>query len=477
MQPNQAPSDDFLASLGIQIETPIDETVLTSGTAENVRFRSVQVPGSSKTYGYVFNEVDKFIREIVTPSLKWYQKALHKRDVDVYTLAGLVDTKIGELNTLSKEYEKLQYNYQLQQGLASNQNDKEVLELIGQIQTLQAENDALRNGGAVVATSAIPGDTGNKDVAKLEEEKAALEEHITALEIYIDQIKVAYEELEAKVNQSGDSDLPAPDTALENLIPADQYNELLSNFNILSAQYTEDVNVLQEQLATAQANVSEGAPSADTSELEAHITALEEHISGLNEQYEALSTQYTEDVTALQLQISQLQPAEANGGADPEEVSRLQAEKEGLEQHIEAITAQYEALSTQYTEDVTALQLQVSNITTSNNDAETIAALTQHISDLETYASNVAEQYQALQEEHALSANYAEIGQLKVQLAASEAEIIRLSALLEEQEDDKVEDVDTPRLPLLTEKRTEPSELELTPEFKNLPPGIRPDDL
>ena len=421
MQPNQAPSDDFLASLGIQIETPIDETVLTSGTAENVRFRSVQVPGSSKTYGYVFNEVDKFIREIVTPSLKWYQKALHKRDVDVYTLAGLVDTKIGELNTLSKEYEKLQYNYQLQQGLASNQNDKEVLELIGQIQTLQAENDALRNGGAVVATSAIPGDTGNKDVAKLEEEKAALEEHITALEIYIDQIKVAYEELEAKVNQSGDSDLPAPATALENLIPADQYNELLSNFNILSAQYTEDVNVLQEQLATAQANVSEGAPSADTSELEAHITALEEHISGLNEQYEALSTQYTEDVTALQLQVS--------------------------------------------------------NITTSNNDAETIAALTQHISDLETYASNVAEQYQALQEEHALSANYAEIGQLKVQLAASEAEIIRLSALLEEQEDDKVEDVDTPRLPLLTEKRTEPSELELPPEFKNLPPGIRPDDL
>ena len=160
-----------------------------------------------------------------------------------------------------------------------------------------------------------------------------------------------------------------------------------------------------------------------------------------------------------------------------EEISRLQAEKEALEQHIEAITAQYEALSNQYTEDVTALQLQVSNITTSSNDAETIAALTQHISELETYASNVAEQYQALQEEHALSANYAEIGQLKVQLAASEAEIVRLSALLEEQEDDKVEDVDTPRLPLLTEKRTEPSELELPPEFKNLPPGIRPDDL
>lgn len=466
----QVQGTDYLTSLGIQVETPIDENVLTSRTAENVRFRAVQVPGSSKTYGYAFGEVDKFVKNIVAPSLKWYQEALHSRDVDVFNLGGKLDEMINYINHLEKEKASLEYNYTIKQGLMSNETDKEVLELLDQLHAAQAEIVALKAQTVTAPATSInfPG-LPSKNVLETENEKlkedlislqdayvlleqsknnsnetlsdereAELLAHIKSLEEYSEQIRVAYETLEKEVTQSTIG-LPEDNSTPEQYVTVEQYEQAKQD--------------LDAAIASA---------------------------AGLESQYAALEKQYKEDIENYQHALTTAQnniiPVATDSSLNEQERQELDA----LRQYSSDLTAQYEELAKQYTDDVTALQTEITNNGSQGaGDSVENEQLKEHISQLEAYIDDISERFQTLQNDAALSANYAEIGQLKIDLVAEQAKTARLEALLNEYEAEYEEEPEEvkqtqPRLLLATEEKNIPR---TDIDISKLPPGIRPEDL
>ena len=364
-------TNDYLQELGIPIETVLDENVLTAQTAQNVRFRPVQVPGSSKTYGYSFGEVDKFIKSIVIPSLKWFQDALHSRDLNVYQLVTLLDEKTVLTTQLEKEVASAQMNYELQKGLSASENDEEVVGLVAQLKEAH--------------------------------------QRIRDLE---------------KKNEPGFPGLNS--TGTDN-----------------------DTNQLQTDYET------------------------------LLKSYEELET-YAEQLRQM-LESGQLAP-ETPVTSDPELASRVQEleqQNSELNEYAQQVTQQYELLSKQYTEDVASLQAQIAG-TAPNSQLEhqeqTIISLQKRIGELEAEA-------QAVDAAAVNASNYAEVGQLRVDLEAATAKIARLEDYIEEleeelpdhQKQDEVKPVATDTS-FFFDETPDPDLLEGI-DVNNLPRGITLDDL
>lgn len=120
-----------LERLGIPLETLPGEGVLTPGTVKAVRFRM------SKPTGYAVKDVEDFVLDIVQPSLTWYSQALHQRDLAIHTLGEELDRAEVDLLNLRFQLQTTQYSARVEEGVALNQDDKEMAALLVQLTTLQ----------------------------------------------------------------------------------------------------------------------------------------------------------------------------------------------------------------------------------------------------------------------------------------------------------------------------------------------------
>ena len=420
-------TNDYLQELGIPIETVLDENVLTVQTAQNVRFRPVQVPGSSKTYGYSFGEVDKFIKSIVIPSLKWFQDALHSRDLNVYQLVTLLDEKTVLTTQLEKEVASAQMNYELQKGLSASENDEEVVGLVAQLKEAH--------------------------------------QRIRDLE---------------KKNEPGFPGLNSTGTENDTNQLQTDYETLLKSYEELET-YAEQLRQMLEsgQLAPETPVTSDPELASRVQELEQQNSELNEYAQQVTQQYELLSNQYTEDVNSLQTQLASSNSPTVVAEVDNSRVQELEQQNSELNEYAQQVTQQYELLSKQYTEDVASLQAQIAG-TAPNSQLEhqeqTIISLQNRIGELEAQA-------QAVDAAAVNASNYAEVGQLRVDLEAATAKIARLEDYIEEleeelpdhQKQDEVKPVATDTS-FFFDETPDPDLLEGI-DVNNLPRGITLDDL
>lgn len=403
-----------LEKRGIQVETAIDENVLSPSAAKSVRFRT------SKPSGYAYSEVDDFVRNIVQPSIDWYAQTLYQRDKVVHFLGSELDKAETDITNLKSQIQFLEYNSRIEQGISQNADDKEMAALMSRLEVSEAEAASLRQQ-LENQQSFIPVENENEKDAYIEQLVAQYNE---LTERYTQDTTALQQQLqaaaEATVAQVGN---PEQDAYVEQLTT--QYNELMT-------RYTEDVAALQSQLDTALANQSN--VSALTPEQEAYIEQV-------TNQYNELMTRYTEDTQALEAQLQAAILAQSTTAKESNEVGL----DEETSLYIEQITNQYNELMARYTEDVTALQSQLqealSNSGPSTNDADEV-----------------------LQAENAA---------LKDELARTKAYVTQLDeyiTLLEKRAGEQPVSSSASVAPVTPEPIVDPT-------YGQLPPGIRPDDL
>lgn len=547
------PQQGSLERLGIQVETPIDENILTEGSARNVRFRSVKVSGVSKPLGYSFGEVDKFVQDIVTPSLVWYQKTLHERDKTVYFLGSELDKVEAEKAELVNQVKTFEYNASVRTGLNAFQEDKEVATLLQRLKTVEAERDAaLANAGGVVNvqeyldaieardeyiaqiteqfTQLQQSYQPAVDTTELENAVADKEQELVTLRAELDSLRtelLVLQSIPSPVDNS--AELQEKDEALAQYQAhvetiTSQYNQLLEQYNQLQAdveaqgtdneakvtsltaalaQANSDISrmvdeqkTLQEEVESANQRANEAKDDENVAILQAHIGTITEQYNQLIEQYQALESQVqnaNENNADLQAKEAELEQYKAHVetittqyntlleqyqvmsetasntpvGASDEVVAQYQA-------HIAAITDQYNQLFEQY--QVLEAQLQQQPVQTENAN-ENNQELYAYIETIRSQYETLLAAYNELQQNASLSVNNAEIGELRVELEASKAEILRLQEILAEYEAEEESNENAKPLlplPLSTDKK---KEVPLPPQFTNLPEGIRPEDL
>lgn len=443
-----------LEKRGISVETNIDENVLTESTAKAVRFRAAQVPNSSKTYGYVFNEVDKFVEEIVIPSLAWYQTALHERDKTVHYLGEELDKAETDTINLRNQIQYIEYNGQIKKGIEAGTDDKEMAALMQRLQdsekTVASLRSQLNNAGVSPVTTIAEYETA------LEERDKYIEDVTNQYNDLYSQYQTDVAELQTKINENTSND-----TDISGLL--EERDALIVD--------------LKAQLAAVPSTVETVVDDAQVNELQAYI----EQISA---QYQELYTRYEEDTASLQAQINALEaekssisssiPLDDNSSALNERIAELEA-------YIEQVSAQYQELYALYEKDIVNIPQNVGD-----DNSSLLAERDAHIVELETYIQTITEQYTQLHGQYSEleasqvpSTNNAELGALKVELESEKAKVSRLEAeLAQYQEEEEEEQEEKPRIPLLTEsKKQTPENLPIGIDLKNLPEGIRADDL
>jgi chromosome segregation ATPase len=434
-----------LEKRNISVETPIDENVLTSSTASAVRFRAAKVPGSSKTYGYVFKEVEKFIEDIVIPSLDWYQSALHERDKTVHYLGEELDKAETDNVNLQRQIQYIEYNGQIKQGIDAGSDDREMAALMSRLQeseklvtTLQSQ---LGENGVSPATS-----------EGVDDYEAAIKER----DSYIEQITNQYNEL----YEQYEKDIAELQSKIDNASLTDNNDELSK----LLAEKESRI----EELETEIKNVPAVVAVSETVD-PAHVTELEGYIEQITNQYNELYAQYEKDTSELRARITELEELQStvvDNGNNSDDSTRIVE----LESYIEQITNQYNELYAQYEKDIVNVAP-----TSSGNEAE----LEQYIEQITNQYNELYAQYQELEANQTPSTNNAELGALKVELEAEKAKTSRLEAELAQYQEveEEIED-NKPRIPLLTEQKNQ--KLENIPksiDVNKLPNGIRADDL
>ena len=213
--------------------------------------------------------------------------------------------------------------------------------------------------------------------------------------------------------------------------------------------------------------------------MEQQNSELNEYAQQVTQQYELLSNQYTEDVNSLQTQLASSNSPTVVAEVDNSRVQELEQQNSELNEYAQQVTQQYELLSKQYTEDVASLQAQIAG-TAPNSQLEhqeqTIISLQKRIGELEAEA-------QAVDAAAVNASNYAEVGQLRVDLEAATAKIARLEDYIEEleeelpdhQKQDEVKPVATDTS-FFFDETPDPDLLEGI-DVNNLPRGITLDDL
>lgn len=517
-----------LEKLDISVETPIDDNVLTENAARNVRFRSVKVPGVTKGLGYSFSEVDKFVQEIVIPSLRWYQRTLHKRDQEVYTLGEALDELENVKLGLEQQIKSFEYNSTIREGLTAYKEDKEFQTLLAQNRMLEAELEKLK-------TSPTTNDTNDTEVPP----GVDLQEYIDAIEErdqYISSLTEEYNTLQSQnaeiLAQIADleNQVKEQPVAAENIISPEEVDALNSRILELEAnaesnmvklsEYEAHINAITEQyneLSTAYVAVEQAAQRvseyettiqrlektvADKNNVEIELATALAEISVLQNQYnELMAKPPEEDTTKIQSLEQELETLKAEYAVlvqsyqelqgtvnrvpdEDKELERLRTMASEYETYATAVTDSYNQLMEAYQEmeaQVNALQNSTQESTSSDGSQPVISE--KELQELYTYIETISEQYSALLEAYnglaqnsSSSSNNAEVGELRVELEASRAEVARLQELLDEYESEEVEEERIlPAIPLLTDKQ--PNNVPLPPQFSNLPPGIRPEDL
>lgn len=134
-----------LERLGIPVETTPPEEVLTSGQARSIRFRV------SRPAGYAFGDVESFIFEMLQPTLEWYGKALHQRDLEVHKLGEELDrVEVDNLN-LKAQLDNKELNEAFGEAVDSSERDEEVDALVRRVKTLEEENARLQTASTGTA--------------------------------------------------------------------------------------------------------------------------------------------------------------------------------------------------------------------------------------------------------------------------------------------------------------------------------------
>jgi hypothetical protein len=122
-----------LERLGIPLETNPVEGVLTPASVKAARFRM------SKPSGYAVKDVEDFILNIIQPTLEWYVQMLHQRDLAVHKLGAELDRTEVDLLNARYQIQSLEYGVKVQDGIALNQDDKEMSELLGRFKELETK--------------------------------------------------------------------------------------------------------------------------------------------------------------------------------------------------------------------------------------------------------------------------------------------------------------------------------------------------
>jgi hypothetical protein len=446
-----------LEKRGIPVETTIDENVLTESTAKAVRFRAAQVPNSSKTYGYVFNEVDKFVEDIVIPSLAWYQTALHERDKTVHYLGDELDKAETDNLNLRNQIQYIEYNGQIKQGIQAGSDDKEMAALMQRLQDSNSQVESLRAqlaaNGVEVDTSVSPSALSNI---------AEYETAIAERDAYIEQVTAQYNELYEQYQ----TDMAGLQEQIDNAgTTGEDTSELVA---LRDARIAE----LEAELANVPAIVPATEEAPDNS---AHVAELEAYIEQVTAQYNELYTQYQTDTAALQAKVDELEALKTNvaevTAGNPDADARI-AE---LEAYIEQVTAQYNELYQRYEADI----VNVPASSDDNGSAEQVTELNAYIEQITAQYNALYAQYLELEANQVPSTNNAELGALKVELESEKAKVSRLEAELAQYQDEEEEEEEKkPRIPLLTEQKDRtPTNLPKNVDVNKLPEGIRPDDL
>lgn len=161
-----------LERLGIELETQPPENILTPGEAKGARFQI------SQPKGYYPTDVDTFMESSVIPSLGWYAKTLHQRDLDIHKLGEKLDQAEVDLKNLKTELAAAQYSAPLGAALEKNQDDKEMTAILEQLEQARAEI-AATNAALATATAALA--TAELEATQFKEYSAQQDDYITAL--------------------------------------------------------------------------------------------------------------------------------------------------------------------------------------------------------------------------------------------------------------------------------------------------------
>lgn len=445
-------SEERVGSLekhGIEVQTLIDEDILTETAAKKVRFRATKIKGYPKPIGYAFSEVDVFVQDIVIPSLSWYQSKLHERDRTIHMLGGELDKAETDIINLRNQIQYIEYNGAISKGIAAGEDDKEMAALLIRLKEKEDEVEALKQG--LQANGIQTPDAGTI---------ADYEKAIAERDVYIEDLTGRYTELYETYEALSASTDTADKSALQ-----------------LVALQSENEN-LQKQLDEALLATSTVSESPEVTQ---QITELNDYIENITKQYTELLERYTTDTAELQ---SRLDAALAAAPTATNENNSQQVEE--LNAYIETITAQYNELLESYT------QLSESNLSVNETPEVDMSAYETQINELNTYIETVTEQYNALLTQYeelnkeneqlrstvaagVKSDNNSELGELRVQLEAERAKNARLEAELAQYTGGDEDAPETP-LPLLTDLKEEDFK-NTNIDIRNLPPGIKPSDL
>lgn len=448
------PHGGSLEKRNINVETVIDDNVLTSAASKSVRFRI------AKPSGYAPSEVDDFIANIVQPSIDWYTQIIHSRDKVVHFLGEELDRAETDIFNLKSQIQFIEYNSKIEEGISRNTDDKEMVALMERLSATEAEAERLKEELANT-TQSTPTDADVR-IQEIQQKYNDLQTQ------YHEEVS----ELQAKLAETPEPSA-SPETEQYIQQVTDQYNELL-------ARYTEDTQALQAQIDTL---VSEATNNESVAPVATDTSELEQYIQQITDQYNELLARYTEDTQALQAQVETLQ---ATPSVAPSSGESSTAE---LEQYIQQITDQYNELLARYTEDTQALQaeLAATSGTSSNPSGELDSDTANYIEQITEQYNTLLAQYNELLErgENApvSTDNSEEVAALRSELEKSRSYAESLDehiTLLEKKlsgGEEEIQDkpVEPKRLPLSTEESSRP--IVPSDKYKNLPPGIRPDDL
>lgn len=211
-------------------------------------------------------------------------------------------------------------------------------------------------------------------------------------------------------------------------------------------------------------------------------------------------------LVAAEAELAEYKSGSTQPSEEPSDISPSVEENEELKKYAESVVEQYNELSERYTADTSSLQAQIeqlqeanqNNPTTEDNLKTSESELSStdgsenaaHIKELEDYIENITKQYNELleaynnivenptEEENGSTVSYEKYSNLlqdKEQLQEQLQNALRTVSEYEGKEFQEAETVKPARMLLATEENIETDSD--NPIYKNLPPGIRPDDL
>lgn len=347
---------DVLEQFNIPLTIDIPENVMTPNEASSVKF------AYSQPKGFAIRQVEKFYGDVLT-SLKFYVKALEKRDKNIHKLA----TEVDKYKT---DYQNAKFQLEMFQGLGKqalvddsgnyvsesqiSENERILLGKEEEIANLRnslllarkdkeiAERDlhAARSAAPlpVPASHAPANDLSNEEREELE----AFRESQTALDEWEKQVGEEYENIqsqleEALASQGGDAALKAQLRKTQETLK--EAEDKVHSFQQALVNEESRTATLQEQLITAGETVSASAQEAYT-QIAIEADTLREELSAKEKELEeAIETaNEIEDARALlEKELEEAKSAQPETVVDQSEIDSLNEHVASLDVHIDTL--------------------------------------------------------------------------------------------------------------------------------------------